>query len=77
MNCVRCLKPAINVDVESGHRIHRLCLMEWWHSIGALPAPIVIGCGNGPDVVIGQGTTATATPDDDDPELLRRRGVFT
>lgn len=62
IRCLRCGRPTTNFDAESGLHIHRDCLTEWWAEFNAPRTPEV---------------EAETVPDDDDPNLLRRRGVLT
>lgn len=39
-------------DPESGLWIHEWCLDAWWEECEPLPAPVIITCRNGPDVVV-------------------------
>lgn len=62
------------LDIE----VHAECLAEWWRVTGPYPKPIVILARGGVEVVVGRGRDApVVTPDDDAPDVLRKRGVFT
>lgn len=77
--CAFCGDDALDseFDRESGLWIHAWCLDQWWDDCEPLPAPIVIMCRNGPDVIIGQRGFLDVWNTEDAPEHLRKRGVLT
>lgn len=56
--------------------IHPECEQMWWADTGPYPRPATITMRGGLVKVLG-APSDSAAPNDDDPELLRSRGVIT
>lgn len=74
--CVRCDLPSPFNEVTETY-LHWSCEQEWWEETGPYPKPVTISIRGGGIHTIQTTNLGTATPDDDDPEFLRKRGVLT
>lgn len=74
--CVRCDLPTSFNEVTESY-LHFSCEREWWEETGPYPKPVTMTVSDGSIHTIHRSVSGTATPDDDDPEFLRKRGVLT
>lgn len=57
--------------------IHGFCEEAWWEEMGPWPRPAMITITGGRVKQLGVPFADAVILNDDDPELLRRRGVYT